>query len=512
MTEPTRKIDTLRGDLILIAGSAATTASEEKLRRAHDFVKLLVQKILAEGGGLIVFAGGEPTNENGLPLIFDWTILREIERLAPESFTTPRIVIITSEKSRASKMDSAQRLLLAKLSSSGLADIINVPNDIHTGGNITDEQASRAAAMIAISGGKGIIDRARKLQKRGIPVLPLDLSLGSTCDDGAGALGLHREFAEQPTRFLAHTGEQVRRHILGLSLETPVLSLTELASRSMNLIAAEIEASVHAQPIEILFLTALPVELEATLLALGIPEQSPRKTQKGFNYWRTTLTEINTRAVAVACFGAAGNVDAAAITAILAIELQPKIVIMIGIAAGLRGKCKLGEVVISDRIVAYESAALIKEQGVSQTSPRPDTYRTPPALQQDVVAYLARETTLRGRLQATCEAAAIHFPKTKAGPVASTVFPRQATIASGAKLLRDPDKFRALRDLHGKIEIGEMEAVGIATASLQAGSLYLVIRGISDFGDEKKDNRFHSPAAKAAAIVAVDFIRHGLTI
>jgi nucleoside phosphorylase len=512
MTEIIEQPPTLRGNMILIAGSAAPTASEEKLQRAHNFVRLLVQKILHEAGGLIVFASGEPTADNGLPLIFDWTILHEIKRLAPPVFSTPRVVIITSEKARSVKMDESQRTVLAKLSSSGWADIINVPNDIHTGGNIADEQAARAAAMIAIGGGKGVTDRARKLQKKGIPVLPFDLVLGSSSDDGDGAVGLHKEFSEQPTKFFVHTGEQARKYIMGLSLATPVLSLPELASRSMDLIAAEIEASEQARPIEVLLLTALPIELHATLHALGVLDQSPRKTRTGINYWRTLLIEGNTRTVAVASFGAAGNVDAAAITSILATELQPKIIIMIGIAAGIRDKCKLGDVVISDRIVAYESAALIKEQGVSQTSPRPDTYRTLPALQQDVVAYLARETSLRARLEAAYNAAEIRFPETDAGLVTNEILPRSATIASGEKLLRDPDKFRALRDLHGKTEIGEMEAVGIATASLQAGTLYLVIRGISDFGDEKKDNRFHVPAAKAAAIVAVDFIRHGLII
>lgn len=39
-----------------------------------------------------------------------------------------------------------------------------------------------------------------------------------------------------------------------------------------------------------------------------------------------------------------------------------------------------------------------------------------------------------------------------------------------------------------------------------------MIRGISDFGDSTKDNRFHLLAAKAAAAVTVDYIAHGLTL
>ena len=89
--------------------------------------------------------------------------------------------------------------------------------------------------------------------------------------------------------------------------------------------------------------------------------------------------------------------------------------------------------------------------------------------------------------------------------------PRTATIASGEKLLRDPEKFKALREINGKIEIAEMEGTGLFEACHNYKKPVLMIRGISDFGDSTKDNRFHSLAAKAAAAVTVDFIIHGLT-
>lgn len=55
-----------------------------------------------------------------------------------------------------------------------------------------------------------------------------------------------------------------------------------------------------------------------------------------------------------------------------------------------------------------------------------------------------------------------------------------------------------------------MEAVGVANACERAETPYVVVRGISDFGDERKDDRFHELAAKAAALVARDFILRGL--
>jgi len=44
------------------------------------------------------------------------------------------------------------------------------------------------------------------------------------------------------------------------------------------------------------------------------------------------------------------------------------------------------------------------------------------------------------------------------------------------------------------------------------GQPCIVVRGISDHGDNRKDDRFHGVAAKGAAVVAVDFIRNGLRL
>lgn len=55
-----------------------------------------------------------------------------------------------------------------------------------------------------------------------------------------------------------------------------------------------------------------------------------------------------------------------------------------------------------------------------------------------------------------------------------------------------------------------MEAVGIFAACTQHGTPSLVIRGISDFGDDKKDNSFHDLASRAAAIVAADMVAFGM--
>lgn len=500
--------------LVLVAGSASNTCSTAKLEVAHAFVQSLTRRVLEAGGGFALFASGEPSTDGGIPLIFDWTVLREIDRcLALDAPVRHCVVVVTSHKAWSTKMSETQRQLLAKLSGAGAAECAYVDDAVHTGGNIGDEQIERAAAMIAIGGGKGVTDRAQKMMRKGCPVLPMDLSIGALSGDGDGAVGLHKKLLAEPQRFFRFTADHVRRYLPSLSLDVQGAELEAVAVRVVELLAAEFDAARANAPIDVIVLTALPIELCAMHAALGSsPTVGESKAPAGTKYWTAEVqSRKSSRAlrVCVSSVGGAGNPDAAAAVTELATLMKPRLVMMVGIAAGLRGNCRLGEVVLSDRVVAYEPAAATVAEGVSTEIPRPDAYRVAHSIQQDVTSYLA-DAGLQERLMQHTVIPAVGFAGIDADLVAKSLTVRSATIASGEKLLRDPEKFQALRNLHGKIEVAEMEAAGVATACHRSGALFLIVRGISDFGDGLKDDRFHEIAAKGAATVAVDLLREGL--
>ncbi|MDN7695053.1 5'-methylthioadenosine/S-adenosylhomocysteine nucleosidase [Burkholderia cenocepacia] len=495
----------------LLAGSASRSAAPALLDRAHAFVREITKKVLEAGDGFVVYTAAEPVNESNQPLIFDWTILREIDVCHPGESALPRVVIVLAERHRRDSMNAEQRALIAKLSHRGLARVDVIPDEVVTGGNVGDAQAAHAVGMIALGGGKGVSDRAYKMMKLGLPIYPMDLKIGANSEDGEGALGLHRRFMSTPLSFLSHTGARAVSKTPALSLDEPVLQVAEIAAGVVAILEGELVAEAYAAPTDVLVLTALPIELSAAKIAFGVDEETPAaKTDIGQNHWRAQLqtTKGNLATCTIATFGSAGNVDAAATTATLLMEFRPKLVIMIGIAAGLRKKTALGDVVISDRVVAYEGAALVAG---GLTEARPETYRPAFGIQQDVSNYLASARSVTERLTQAWKKQGLQYPETsKAGDVATEVMPKAATIASGEKLFRDPEKFRQLRELHGKVEVAEMEAVGIFAACTQHGVPSLVIRGISDFGDTKKDNSFHELASRAAAIVAADMVAFGL--
>ncbi|HWO20125.1 MAG TPA: 5'-methylthioadenosine/S-adenosylhomocysteine nucleosidase [Kofleriaceae bacterium] len=267
-----------------------------------------------------------------------------------------------------------------------------------------------------------------------------------------------------------------------------------------------------------MILTVIPAEMEAARRVLQLDEGSREEDPDGTVYFRGTVrSELVRRdyAIALTCIGTAGNPSAAVVAAGAISRHHPRAVLLMGIAAGIRDKVRIGEVVLSDRVVAYEPEALARWADGTKEEHRPEVDRAPHTMIQDVMSYRTDPTRLRAafeRAGGMIPAAATGREEEFRAHVASAITARLGTIASGEKLLRDPSKLLAVRELHGQTEAGEMEAAGLVEACQLGPVPWMVIRGISDFGDELKDDRFHSFASCAAAAVLHDFIAYGLDL
>jgi nucleoside phosphorylase len=273
--------------------------------------------------------------------------------------------------------------------------------------------------------------------------------------------------------------------------------------------------------VDVAVLTVIPAELEAARAALAVPDTARIKDEENGTVYHSAVvrSEIAARdySILLSCIGGAGNLGSAAAVGDTIAKYRPRAVLLVGIAARIRGKVRIGDVVLSERVVAYEPAALVRApDGSPGIQRRSEIDRTPHEMTQDVVNY--RQDARR--LKDIFLRSGGQFPEAPKGQenefrehVARTIGARIGTIASGEKLLRDPAKLLAVRsEIHGKTEVGEMEAAGVVEACRRANVPWLVVRGISDFGDELKDDRFHDFAARAAAAVLVDFLAHGLDL
>jgi nucleoside phosphorylase len=91
----------------------------------------------------------------------------------------------------------------------------------------------------------------------------------------------------------------------------------------------------------------------------------------------------------------------------------------------------------------------------------------------------------------------------------------EAAIYSSDLLLRDAEYLEKQSEtVHQQIRIGEMEAAGFSAACNGRSPVipWFVVRAVSDFGDEFKDDSFHKWAAYSAATYLYYLIRDGINV
>ena len=236
----------MNGKFIMLAGSASPSCPADKLEVAVRLVRSFTGEALRRGGGIVVLAGDEEStrDEHGIPRIFDWLALREVQRYAKSTTETPRRYarVVMSDAAPESKIDEANLRLLRDLEQRNAVELCLIRREVFTGGEYRKLMVEKADAMLAIGGGKGTYSAGAEMIAMGKPVLPLDLQLGSSADDGDGAVALHREMASAPSRFFPNTYRDVRNRIGLLSLDRGINAAETVARVSVEILAKEFDA------------------------------------------------------------------------------------------------------------------------------------------------------------------------------------------------------------------------------------------------------------------------------
>ncbi|MXZ91528.1 MAG: hypothetical protein F4W95_14445 [Chloroflexi bacterium] len=236
----------MNGKFIMLSGSAGLSCHADKLDIAFRFIRGFTGEVLRRGGGLVVLAGDEEStkDERGVPHVFDWLVLREVEDYAENTTEMPRPYarVIMSDKAPESKIDDDNLRLLRNLEQRNVIELCPIRREVFTGGEYRRVMIERADAMLAIGGGKGTYSAGTDMIALGKPVLPLDLQLGSAVDDGDGAVALHREMVSAPSRFFPNTHHDMRNRVGLLSLDRGINDADTVARVSAEMLANEFDA------------------------------------------------------------------------------------------------------------------------------------------------------------------------------------------------------------------------------------------------------------------------------
>ena len=236
----------MRGKFILVSGSASRSCPPEKLDTAVLFLLGFTEEVLRRGGGVIVLAGGEEatTDERGTPRVFDWLVLRAVERHVRRTTEEPRPYarVVMSDDAPESRIDEANLRLLTALEQRNVVERQHIRRQVFTGGAYREKMVERADAMLAIGGGRGTYSAGEKMTAMAKPVLPLDLQLGSIANDGDGAVALHREMLSDPGRFLPQTHSDALNRIGLISLNRGINDAGAAAVAAAEILERELRA------------------------------------------------------------------------------------------------------------------------------------------------------------------------------------------------------------------------------------------------------------------------------
>jgi hypothetical protein len=227
---------------VQVTGSSARDSDKDLVEAAHRYVRRLGQLLIEHGHGLVVTATGEPLGENGLPIIFDWTLLETVGATTdpgPDWPTTgrARFVAVGTTSGLAKRPDN-RNALWGSCSARSDFSLVVAPPGWRMAGIIRERQVAAGDILVVLSGGAGGEHLAHLYRSEGKPVIPLNAELGASQGDGSGGgTALHARALESPDDFFALRdgagSAAARLAALSLNAETEV---DELAATTVALI------------------------------------------------------------------------------------------------------------------------------------------------------------------------------------------------------------------------------------------------------------------------------------
>jgi len=239
----------LLGRRVQIAGSANGKTDPALISYAHEFVRNLVKSVMTAGGGIVVGVGREPRPDGSTldapSLLFDWTALEAAAeclkqgfRVWPAEFGLP-IVVASSEKA-VSEIPENRRALYEELLGSGLLHVESIMPGSRAAAFLRQRQAVYGDALVVLGGGTGVEHSADLYMSRRKPVVPLDLALGASRDDGTGgAMRLAREARTEPARFFRFSPAFANTEgaaLAEIATRNGAAAATDIASRTVSLL------------------------------------------------------------------------------------------------------------------------------------------------------------------------------------------------------------------------------------------------------------------------------------
>ena len=245
---------------------------------------------------------------------------------------------------------------------------------------------------------------------------------------------------------------------------------------------------------DVAIITALGKELDAILIqgkeqyGLG---WKMIKSQRSKRIYHQAVNKMQRRIVAVQAHGM-GQLNAAIVTNDVITDFSPKVILLVGIAAGIADEVQLGDIVVSGQVIDYELGKLT-EGGFRPNHP---TYQSNSGVLYELKEYRAEEWKQK-IMSSRPDGRTDRTPRVHVGD-----------IFCGNKVVANQQVVSDLKKHFRGVIALEMESAGIAALLNQRESPphFAMIKAICDRADGTKDDRWQQYAADAAAAFTLSFL------
>lgn len=205
---------------------------------------------------------------------------------------------------------------------------------------------------------------------------------------------------------------------------------------------------------------------------------------------QTTCSGVRVSVVAAAS-DRAGMVPTSILATKLIERYRPKIVAILGICAGVRGRCEIGDVIAATTAWDWQSGKYVTDEMGGKFLIEPHQISVP-------AHAIARFVQIQNDPAAMSKISSDWLADKPRNSARLHIGP----LVSGSSVLADDERMKEILEQHRKIVGVEMEAYGLLAAAILGPYPHptaLAIKAVSDFGDTVKDDRYRSFAAHNSA-------------
>ncbi len=179
-------------------------------------------------------------------------------------------------------------------------------------------------------------------------------------------------------------------------------------------------------------------------------------------------------------------------------KLRPRLIVMTGICAGVKGEVNLGDVIFADSSWDWQNGKYVREKDGDPEFRTGAHHLGPSASARSHMDQLSRDPTFLAVLSSNGPDTAPHLTKVVIAP-----------MASGSAVIADEAIVAEIRSQSRKVAGIEMEGYGVFAAGDACDTprpSVMVIKGVCDFADPHKSDDIQRYAAYASATVTKEFV------